>query len=133
MEPMRTENEADKLLEAELAVEESKAELARSLRQVGKSSENLLHRVQDELKPGLVAAVAVVGAMVLTGTVVVLARRRGRRQWLAPQQPSTLGVVAKALGLWALRFAARSAAQALVARLDQSEPNGSAAAASAAQ
>ncbi len=133
MEQMRTTtNQADELSRAELAVEESRAELTRSLRQVGKTSENLLHHVQAELKPGLVVAAAVVGAVALTATVVALTRRGRQRRWLAPQAPSTLGVVAKALGLWALRFAARSAAQALVARLEQAEPSAPAAVAAPA-
>jgi len=115
-------NEADELLRAELNVKESRAELARSLRQVGQTGENLLRRAQAELKPGLVIAAAVVGAVAVTGAVVVITRRRRQRPWLAPQQPSTLGVVAKTVGLWALRLAARSAAQALVARLETSPP-----------
>lgn len=115
-----TTNEADELLRAELDLKESRAELTRSLRQAGKTGESLLRRAQAELKPGLVIAAAVVGAVAVTGAIVVLTRRGRQRQrpWLAPQQPSTLGVVAKAVGLWALRFAARSAAQALVARLE---------------
>ncbi len=123
MEPMRTTNQTDELLQAEQAVEESRAELTRSLRQVGKTSEKLLHRVQAELKPGMLVAAAVVGAVALTGAVVAVTRRGRQRPWLAPQQSSALGVVAKALGLWALRFAARSAAQALVARLEQPGPS----------
>ena len=121
MEPMQTTQD-DELSQAELAVEESRAELTRSLRQVGKTSENLLHRVQAELKPGMLIAAAVVGAIALTGTVVALTRRGRQRSWRAPQQPSALGVVTKAVGLWALRYAARSAAQALVARLEQPTP-----------
>jgi len=113
-----TTNEADELMRAEQAVQESRAELTRSLRQASKTSKNVLRRVQAELKPGVVIAAAVVGAVAVTGVVVVLSRR-GRQRWIAPQQPTPLGVVAKAVGLWALRFAARRAAQALVARLDQ--------------
>jgi hypothetical protein len=114
-------NEADELLRAELAVEQSKAELNRSLRRVGQSSQRLLNRVQAELKPGLVLAGVAVGAVALTGVTIALVRGRARRsRWLAPQQPSALSMVAKAVGLWALRLAARSAAQALVARLEDS-------------
>lgn len=123
MEPMHTTtNEADELLRAELAVEQSRAELNRSLRRVSQNGEKLLQRVQAELKPGLVIGVAVVGALALTGVSVALARRNKKSHWLAPEQPSTFGVVAKAVGLWALRLAARNVAQALVARLEQSEP-----------
>ncbi len=124
MEPMHTAtNEADELLRAELAVEQSRAELNRSLRRVSQSGEKLLTRVQDELKPGLVIAAAVVGAVALTGAAVALARRSGRKNhWFAPERPSTLGVVAKAVGLWALRMAARKVALEVVARLEQKEP-----------
>lgn len=116
-------NEADELLKAELAVEQSKAELNRSLRRVSRSSERLLNRVSAELKPGMVIAGVAVGAVVLTGVTVAFVRSRARRnRWLAPEQPSTLGVLAKTLGLWALRLAARRAAQALVARLQEGEP-----------
>lgn len=117
-----TTNEADELLRAELAVEQSRAELNRSLRRVSQSSERLLNRVQAELKPGLVIAGVVVGAVALTGVTVALVRGRARKnRWLAPEQPSALGVLAKTVGLWALRLAARSAAQALVARLQEGE------------
>jgi hypothetical protein len=124
MGPMHTAtNEADELLKAELAVEESKAQLNRSLRRVSRSSERLLNRVSAELKPGLVIAGVVVGVVALTGVTVALVRgRRRRHDWLAPERPSALGTVAKAVGLWALRQAARSAAQALVARLKEGEP-----------
>jgi hypothetical protein len=125
-------NEADELLKAELAVEQSKAELNRSLRRVSQSSERLLNRVQAELKPGLVIAGVVVGAVALTGMTVAFMRSRARKdRWLAPEQPSTLGVLAKTVGLWALRLAARSAAQALVARLQESEPHANPAASTA--
>jgi hypothetical protein len=117
-------NEADELLRAELAVEESKAELNRSLRRVSQSSERLLNRVSAELKPGLVIAGVVVGVVALTGVTVALVRRRTRRyDWLAPERPSALGTVAKAVGLWALRQAARSGAQALLAHLKEGEPS----------
>jgi hypothetical protein len=116
-------NEADELLKAELAVEQSKADLNRSLRRVSRSSERLLNRVSAELKPGLVIAGVVVGVVALTGVTVALVRGRSRRAvWLTPERPSVLGTVAKTLGLWALRFAARSAAQALVARLEERAP-----------
>lgn len=124
---MQTTNEADELLRAELAVEQSKADLNRSLRRVSRSSERLLNRVSAELKPGLVIAGVVVGAVALTGVTVALVRGRARKnRWLAPEQPSTLGVLAKTVGLWALRLAARSAAQALVARLQEGEPHATA-------
>jgi hypothetical protein len=116
-------NEADELRSAELAVEESRAELNRSLRRVSESGEELLDRVRAELKPGMVIAAAAVGAIAVTGVAVALARRsRRNHQWFAPERPSTLGVMAKSIGLWALRLAARQVAMAVVARLEQPEP-----------
>ncbi len=114
-------NQTDELLHAEREVEQSKAELARNLQRVGRTGATLVHRVQAELKPGLVVAAAVVGAVVVTGAVVALTRRRRHQNWLAPQQPSALGVVAKTVGIWVLRLAARNVAQAVVARLQQPE------------
>ncbi len=114
-------NQTDELLRAEREVEQTKAELARNLQRVGRTSATLVHRVQAELKPGLVVAAAVVGAVVVTGAVVALTRRRRHQNWLAPQQPSALGVVAKTVGIWVLRLAARNVAQAVVARLQQTE------------
>ena len=133
MEPNRTTTtEADELLRAELDVQQTRAELARSLRQASKTSENLLRRVQDELKPSLVVGAVLVGAVAVAGVAVALSRRSRQRSWFTPRQPSTLGVVAKAVGLWALRLAARRAAQEVVARLEQPQ-RAPGAAASAAQ
>lgn len=124
MEPMHTaNNDADELLRAELAVERSRAELNRSLQRASQSGEQLLHRVRAELKPGLVIGAAAVGAVALTGVAVALARRTRRtNHWFQPQQASALGAVAKAVGIWALRLAARKVALAVVARLEQPEP-----------
>lgn len=123
-------DEADELLRAELAVEQSRAELNRSLRRVNQSGERLLNRVRAELKPGMVVAAVAVGAIAVTGAVVALARRsRRRNNWFAPEPPSTLGAVAKTVGLWALRLAARNVALAVVARLEQQQPDAAASAA----
>jgi hypothetical protein len=121
MKAMQTAtNDADEVRKAELAVEESRAELNRSLRRVSESGEHLLNRVRAEIKPGLVIAAAAVGAVAVTGAVVALARRSRRKShWFAAPPPSTLGVVAKSVGLWALRLAARNVAAAVVARLEQ--------------
>ena len=123
MKAMQTAtNDADELRRAELAVEQSRAELNRSLRRVSQSGEQLLNRVRTELKPGLVIAAAAVGAVAVTGAAIALARRsRKKSQWFAAQPPSTLGVVAKSVGLWALRLAARNVALAVVARLEQQQ------------
>src|SRR6185369_9874821 len=113
-----TNNEADELARAEQQVTESRARLSRSLREVGKSSENLARRLGNELKPTLAVAGAVAGAAVVVGVAVALMRRgKRRRGWFAPQQPSPLAVAAKSAGLWALRFVARRVAQELVSRL----------------
>ena len=124
MKAMQTvTNDAEELRRAELAVEESRAELNRSLRRVSQSSERLFNRVRAELKPGVVIGAATVGAIAVTGAAVVLARRSRRtNHWFAPPTQSTLGVVAKSVGLWALRLAARNVALAVVARLEQPEP-----------
>ena len=116
-------NEADELRKAELAVEESRAELNRSLRRVSQSGEELLDRVRAELKPGMVIAAVAVGAVALTGIAVALARRsRRNHHWFAAERPSPVGVIAKSVGVWALRLAARQLAVAVVARLEEPEP-----------
>jgi hypothetical protein len=113
-----TDNEADELARAEQQVAESRARLSLSLREVGKSSENLARRLGNELRPTLAVAGAVAGAAVVVGVAIALVRRGKRRQgWFAPEPPSALGVAAKSAGLWALRFVARRVAQELVSRL----------------
>ena len=123
MKAMQTAtSDAEELRRAELAVQESRAELNRSLRRVSQSGEQLLNRVRAELKPGVVIAAAAVGALVVTGAAVALARRsRTKSHWFAAEPPSKLGIVAKSVGLWALRLAARNIASAVVARLEQPE------------
>jgi hypothetical protein len=112
----------DEIARAEAQVRESKAELSRSLREVEKSGQNLVQRVQRELKPALTTALLVAGAAAVIGVTVIVATRRRKSSggWLAPvtpAQPSALGIVAKSAGLWALRLLARRAAQELVHRL----------------
>ena len=109
--------DADEIARAELDVEQSKAKLSQSLRQVGTSSANLARRLKDELTPSATVVVAVAGAALLLGIGVAVVRRgRSQRSWLAPQQPSLLGVVAKGVGLLAVRFIARRVAEEAVAR-----------------
>ena len=127
MKAMHVTNDADELQRAELAVEESRAELNRSLRRVSQTGEQLLKQVRAEIKPGMAIAAAAVGAVVVTGAAIALVRRSRRRShWFAAQPPSTLGVVAKSVGLWALRLAARNVAAAVVARLEQQQPEAAA-------
>ena len=126
MKAMHVTNDADELQRAELAVEESRAELNRSLRRVSQTGEQLLKQVRAEIKPGMAIAAAAVGAVVVTGAAIALVRRSRRSHWFAAQPPSTLGVVAKSVGLWALRLAARNVAAAVVARLEQQQPEAAA-------
>ena len=110
-----TSTEADEIARATLDVEQSKAQLTASLRQVGNSSAKLAKRLGDELKPSVTVVAAVAGAALLLGVGIAVVRR-GRRQrgWLAPERPSVLGTVAKTAGLLALRFVARRMAEAAV-------------------
>lgn len=108
----------DEIARAEAAVAREKAELSRSLRAVGRSSENMARRIGGELKPALGAAVVVAGAAVAVGVTVALVRRGRRRdRWLSPGQPSALSTAAKTVGIWALRLLARRVAQEVVSRL----------------
>ena len=112
-----TSTEADEIARAELDVEQSKAQLAQSLRQVGNSSAMLAKRLGNELKPSATLVVVVAGAALILGVgIVVIRRGRSRRGWLAPERPTVLGAVAKSVGLLALRFVARRVAEAAVKR-----------------
>jgi hypothetical protein len=117
-----SQSDTEDIARAEAQVAREKAQLTRSLRAVGRSSEHMARRIGSELKPALVAAVAVAGAAAAIGVTVALVRRAKRRDhWFAPEQPSALGNAAKTAGLWALRLLARRVAQELVSRL--SEPS----------
>jgi hypothetical protein len=117
---MITSAEADEIERAEQRVALSRAALSRSLHRAEKSGANMVHRWQRELKPVATVAVALVGAAAILGVTVALVQRNRRHpRWLRPQQSSRLGSAAKALGVWALRIAARRAAEVLVARLEQ--------------
>lgn len=115
MQTIPFSNEADEIARAEQRVAERKAELSKSLRRVGHSSEAFARRLSGELKPALWVGVAVAGAAGATALAVALVRRSRRRsRWLAPQEPSALAVAAKTAGLWALRLLARRVAQEIV-------------------
>lgn len=109
----------DEIARAEADVAREKAELTRSLRAVGRSSENMARRIGGELKPALGAAIVVAGAAVAVGVTVALVRRGRRRdRWLSPSEPpSALSTAAKTVGIWALRLLARRVAQEVVSRL----------------
>jgi len=105
---------------AEANVAREKAELARSLRAVGRSSEHLARRIGSELKPALAAAVVVAGAAAAVGvTVALLRRNRRQNHWFQPERQSALATAAKTAGLWALRLVVRRVAQELVSRLSE--------------
>src|SRR4051812_10119371 len=115
-----TKHDGDELTQAEQQVIQSRQKLSHSLHQAGKSSRAMVHRLGQELKPGLATAAVVAGAALVVGVTVALVRRGKRRQgWLAPQQPSALVTAAKGAGLWALRYVAQRAAQELVTRLKE--------------
>ncbi len=119
-------SEMDEIKRAEAQVAREKAELSRSLRAVGRTSEHMARRIGTELKPALAAAVVVAGAAVAVGVTVALVRRSRRRdRWFSVEQPpSALSGAAKTAGLWALRLLARRVAQEVVSRLG--EPNAAA-------
>lgn len=114
-------NHTDEVARAEAQVKARKTQLSRSLRDVEDSGKHLAQRVRQELQPALHTALLVAGAAAVVGVAVIVATR-GRRShsgWLAPNRPSTLGVLGKTAGLWALRVLARRAAQELVSRLNE--------------
>lgn len=122
----------DEIARAEAQVAKEKAELARSLRAVGRSSEKMARRMGDELKPVLGAAVLVAGAAVALGVTVALVRRGRRRdRWVAPRPPSALSTAAKTVGVWALRLLVRRVAQEALSRLAAASEAGGASPASA--
>jgi hypothetical protein len=117
-----TQSDTEEVAHAEAEVALHKAELARSLRAVGQSSEVMARRIGSELKPAAVAAAVVAGAVAIVGVGLLVARRRRHQSWLLPEQPSALATAAKTAGLWALRVLARRAAQEIVSRIG--EPSG---------
>jgi hypothetical protein len=126
---MITAQEADEMERAEQRVAMSRAALSRSLRRAEKTGANLVHRWQRGLKPAVTVGVALVGVAAVVGVTIALVQRNRRRPvWMRPQQSSRLSSAAKALGVWALRIAARRVGEALVARLDQPTPSAGAAA-----
>lgn len=124
-----TQSDTEEVAHAEAEVALHKAELARSLRAVGQSSEVMARRIGSELKPAAVAAAIVVGAVAVVGVGIALARRKRHAGWFLPEPPSAFATAAKTAGLWALRVLARRAAQELMSRLG--EPTASALIASA--
>ena len=108
------------LAEAEVAAR--KADLSASLRQAEKTSERLVERMGNELKPALVAGLAVVALATVAGVTIALVRRKRSNAWLQPQRPSALGTAARGAGMFLLRLAARQVATQLLTRLDAATP-----------
>jgi hypothetical protein len=113
-------NETDEIAQAEAQVAEQRAQLTRSLRRASQSGEKLARRLGDELKPAITAGIVLAGAVAVVGVTVVLVKRVGqRRSWRASSEPTLVGNVAKAAGLWALRLLAKRVAQEVVSRLGE--------------
>lgn len=102
--------------EAEVAVR--KAQLAHSLRQAEESGQKLVQNLGHELKPVVIAGIAVAALAAVAGVGVLLARRSGRSRWLPPQRPSALANAARGAGMFLLRMLARQVAGQIVAKLD---------------
>lgn len=111
-------NDIDDVARAEADVAARKADLSRSLRQAEKSSQRMVKHLSNELKPALVAGLAVAVLATVAGVTIALARRKRSSGWLQPERPSALGAAARGAGMFLLRLAARQVASQIVARLD---------------
>jgi hypothetical protein len=110
----------DDVSRAEAEVAARKAQLAHSLRQAEQSGQKLVKNLGHELKPVVIAGVAVAALATVAGVTVMLARRSRRSRWLPPPQPSALATAARSAGMLLLRVLARQIAGQVVARLDGS-------------
>lgn len=117
---MKNPNDTDDVTRAEAEVATRRAELTRSLRQAEKSSQRMVKRIGHELKPALIAGLAVATLAAVAGVTIALARRNKRSVWLPPERPSALGMAARGAGMFLLRLAVRQVAAQVVARLDGS-------------
>jgi hypothetical protein len=111
-------NDTDDVARAEAEVAARKADLSASLRQAEKTSQRMVKHLGNELKPALVASIAVVALATVAGVTIALVRRRRSNTWLQPERPSALGTAARGAGMFLLRLAARQVATQLLARLD---------------
>jgi hypothetical protein len=111
-------NDIDDVARAEAEVAARKADLSASLRQAEKTSQRVVKNLSNELKPALVAGLAVVAVATVAGVTIALARRKRGNTWLQPERPSALGTAARGAGMFLLRLAVRQMATQLLARLD---------------
>ncbi len=116
----KTPNDTDDVTRAEADVAARKADLTRSLRRVEKSSQRIVKSIGHELKPALIAGLAVATLATVAGVTIALSRRNRRNVWLPPQRPSALATAARGAGMFLLRLAVRRVAAEIVARLDTS-------------
>lgn len=110
----------DEVTRAEAEVAARKAQLAHSLRQAEQSGQTLVKNLGHELKPVVIAGIAVAAFATVAGVSIALARRNRRSRWLPAEQPSALGTAARSAGMLLLRMLARQIAGQVVARLDGS-------------
>jgi hypothetical protein len=110
----------DDVSRAEAEVAARKAEFAHSLRQAEKSGESLVKNLGHDLKPVVVAGIAVAALATVAGVTIALTRRNRRSRWLPAEQPSALATAARGAGMMLLRLLARQIAGQVVARLDGS-------------
>jgi hypothetical protein len=113
-------NDIDDVSRAEAEVAARKAQLAQSLRQAEQSGQKLVKRLGSELKPAVIAGIAVAALATAAGITVALVRRSRSRhsRWLPPERPSPLAGAARAAGMLLLRVVARQVASQIVSRLD---------------
>jgi hypothetical protein len=116
--PGASSSDIDEVSRAEAEVAVRKAELSRSLREAGQSSEQMVQRLRTELKPAMLAALALAGLAAVAGITIAVARRRRRTRWLPAEQPSTVATAARGAGMFLLRLVARQVTNQLVAKLD---------------
>jgi hypothetical protein len=114
--------ETNEISQAEAEVHARKSELARSLRRASDSGEQMVHKLGSELKPALVAGLAVAALSTVAGITLLITRRRRQSRWLPPQPPSVLGTAARGAALFLLRLAARQVASKVIAGLDATRP-----------
>jgi hypothetical protein len=103
----------DDLTRAEAEVAAREAHRAHGLVAAEQSSEGWA----PELKPALIAAVAVATVAAVAG-VVMLTRRSKRSRWLPPERSSAFGTAARGAGMFLLRLVARQVASQILAKVD---------------